>query len=174
VTPDLNRLRASLDALREPFEEIEFEYVDDPDWGEPSDTSYLTAADRSNPDIMDNVGAMAATNQLISWFGRDCVGFVGLWRHQPDLPIERAPVVRLDTEGQYFLVATTVPDYLAISGKEASFARIRDALTAVGFTVSSSRQAIWHAVDLIEGKRPDAYHSELYNQARARRGLKPI
>ena len=42
--------------------------------------SDLTATDRKDLDILSNVDAMVATNELISWFGRDIHGFLGLWR----------------------------------------------------------------------------------------------
>jgi hypothetical protein len=173
VTPDVNRLRRSLDQLHETLERIEFEFVDDPRWAKPSDFSYLTDADRGDPDIMDNVDAMAATNELIAWFGQDFEGYVGLWRGPNGLSLDEAPVVRLDSEGQYYIVAVTVSDYLAISVdrvEEEAFEEIRRALIAAGFDVRGSREEIWAAID---GKRksPNDYRLALYNQ---RRGLRAI
>ena len=80
MTPDLRRLQESSDTLGPIFEQLELELVDDPAWEEPSDTSYLSETDRANPDIVANVDAMTKTNRLISWFGRDMEGFVGIWR----------------------------------------------------------------------------------------------
>src|SRR5258705_8187271 len=80
MTPDLVKLRDSLPTLGPIVERLELELIDDPSWGEPSDTSYLTDDDRQNPDIAANVEAMAETNRLISWFGRDAEGYLGLWR----------------------------------------------------------------------------------------------
>jgi hypothetical protein len=91
MTPDVDRLRRSLDQLRDPIERIEFEFVDDPQWAEPSDTSYLTDGARANPDIMANVEAMGAMNKLIAWFGRDFEGYVGLWRGPSVLSLDEAP-----------------------------------------------------------------------------------
>ena len=172
MTPDLIRLRTSLDELSESLSEIEFEYIDDPAWAEPSDTSYLNDIDRANPDIMDNVTAMTATNRLIAWFGKDDEGFIGLWRSSAQLPIEGCQVVRLDSEGQYSLVAATVPDYIAISVLESSFEATRDALIAAGFLVSPSRDAIWDAIKKQE--EPNTFRNDLYNQGRIRRGLKAV
>src|SRR4051812_37223145 len=118
MTPDLVRLRKALEDLEDIVDAVELELVEDPDWAEPSDTSYLTRADRANPDIVANVSAMAVTNKLIAWFGKDSEGYVGLWRGPKQRPIETAPVVRLDSEGQYEIVAATIPDYLAISVPE--------------------------------------------------------
>ena len=80
MTPDIVKLRESIPTLESIIERLELELVDDPSWGEPSDTSYLSDADRQNPDIAANVDAMAATNKLIAWFGRDAEGYLGLWR----------------------------------------------------------------------------------------------
>lgn len=172
MTPDINRLRRAMDKLRQPLDEIEFEYVDDPAWPEPSDASYLNDTDRADPEIMDNVDAMAATNQLIAWFGKDDEGYIGLWRSSAQWPIEQCPVVRLDTEGQYTLIAATVPDYITISVQVSSFEMTRKALMAEGFTVSSSLDGIRDALGHRE--EPNQYRNGLYNQGRIRRGLKPV
>jgi hypothetical protein len=172
MTPDVSRLRKALTNLPDVLDQFEFEFVDDPNWPEPSDTSYFNDNDRANPDIMANVEAMDATNKLIAWFGRDQEGFVGLWRQPGGLPLERAPVVRLDSEGQYSLVAATVPDYIAISVDDDAFSETRASLVAAGFNVAASREEIWDALDGIGD--PNAFRHKLYNQGRARRGLKPI
>jgi hypothetical protein len=172
MTPDVDRLRGSLDRLHDLLERIEFEFVDDPHWAEPSDTSYLNDADRADPDIMDNVEAMAATNKLIAWFGRDVEGYVGLWRGPNDLPLHEAQVVRLDSEGQYSIVAATVPDYLAMTADDDAFESSRAELIAAGFSVRTSRKAIWAVID--GEAKPNEFRDALYNEARARRGLPPI
>ena len=172
MTPDVTRLREKLDELESLVSELELELVDDPHWAEPSDTSYLSAKDRENPDIMSNVEAMAATNKLIAWFGRDMEGFVGLWRGPDSAPLEKAPVLRLDSEGQYDMVAATIGDYLLISASGDDFAANRTTLVEAGFDVASSPDAIWDALDGFAC--PNDYRHVLYNEARVRRGLKPI
>jgi hypothetical protein len=172
MTPDVKRLHCVLAKLHDVLDEIKFELVDDPQWPEPSDTSYLNDDDRANPDIMANVEAMTETNSLIAWFGRDLQGFIGLWRGPVSLPLELAPVVRLDSEGQYSLLATTVPGYIAASVDDESFDDTRAALIAAGFDVLASRKEIWAALDGIID--PNAFRHELYNQGRARRGLVPV
>ena len=169
MTPDLQRLRDKQSELASILERLELELVDDPAWGEPSDTSYLSAADRANPDIMANVAAMAATNKLVSWFGRDMEGFVGLWRGADDRPLVQAPVLRLDTEGQYSIVAATIPDYIAISVPEDEFAAAREALARAGFQVSMNADAIWGALDGFDD--PNEHRNDLYEREREERGL---
>ena len=170
MTPELTRLRESLPALGPIIERLELELVDDPSWGEPSDTSYLSESERENPDIAANVDAMAETNKLIAWFGRDAEGFLGLWRGPSNRDLAASPVVRLDTEGQYSIVAATIADYLAIAMPEDEFASTRETLTNAGFAVGFNPDAIWGALDGIPDD-PNSYRNELYEQNRVSRGL---
>lgn len=172
MTPDIERLRNSLDQLRDQVDYLELELVDDPKWAEPSDTSYLNDNDRADPDIMANVDAMAQTNQLIAWFGRDQEGFVGLWRGAAKQALEKAPVVRLDTEGQYELVATNIGDYIAISVDEEDFDDTRSALVTAGFEVGASDEVIWSSLRDLDD--PNDYRDKLYNEGRKQRGLEPV
>ena len=172
MTPDLVRLREQFGQLGQLVEALELELVDDPSWAEPSDTSYLSEKDRQNPDIVANVEAMAATNRLIYWFGRDMEGYLGLWRGPDELPLERAPVVQLDSEGQYSVVASTIPNYLAIAWSEEAFERASQALIKVGFSVADSPEAISEAAEAYAS--PNEYRHRLYNEGRVRRGLQPV
>lgn len=144
---DLTLLRKNQEDLEDLIESLELELVDDPRWGAPSDSSYLSAKDRKDPAIMANVAAMDATNELIDWFGKDMEGFVGFWRGPEKTPIDKAFVVRLDTEGQYALVARNVGDYLLVSADHDDFDDNRDALVNVGFEVSASIDDIWESVE---------------------------
>ncbi|HEU5073419.1 MAG TPA: hypothetical protein VFU02_04590, partial [Polyangiaceae bacterium] len=85
--------------------------------------------------------------------------------------LEHAPVVRLDTEGQYSIVARTIGDYVAISVDEDDFDDARAALVAAGFEVSASADDIWASIEDIED--PNEYRGKLYNAGRVRRGLDP-
>jgi hypothetical protein len=172
MTPELERLRRSLEQLDDLVNELELTLVDDPRWGEPSETSYLNDEDRADPDIMSNVEAMAATNELIAWFGQDNEGYLGLWRGPKNTHLPEAPVVQLDSEGQYRLVAPSIGNYLAIASSEDDFARTRQVLLDAGFAVEASREAIWATLERYDS--PNDYRHKLYNQARVRRGLEPI
>src|SRR5690606_28202499 len=94
------------------------------------------------------------------------------WRGPHNRPLTEAPVVRLDSEGQYSIVAASVPEYLAIAMPEDEFASTRDALTAAGFKVGFNPDAIWGALDAFDDD-PNAYRAELYERARVARGLAP-
>lgn len=116
---------------------------------------------------------MQATNKLISWFGEDNERYVGLWRGPDDIPLEQAQVVRLDSEGQYELVADTIANYLAISCDEDEFPHIRQLLTTAGFSVANSIDEIWQRIDdsIVQ---PNDYRNRLYNDARILRGADPV
>ena len=53
MTTDVKRLQTVLADLAGVLDQLEFEFVDDPNWPEPSDTSYLDDSDRADPDIHD-------------------------------------------------------------------------------------------------------------------------
>ncbi|MEG9226461.1 hypothetical protein [Aeromicrobium sp. Sec7.5] len=70
------------------------------------DTGYLTDEDRANPDIAASTRAMEETTALITWVAENVeegVAF-GYWRGPGGLPLDAAPVVALDTEGQLELL----------------------------------------------------------------------
>lgn len=175
MTPDIERLRDCLEQLAGIVDAIELELVDDPEWGEPSDTSYLGEDELANPDIRANVAAMDETNRLIAWFGRDSEGFLGLWRGPQRVELPQAPVVRLDDEGQYEVVAATVPDYLAGAAawfdaeeNDAEFSAARRELIDAGFRVAASIEEIWGSI--ADAREPNDYRDELYREYRARQG----
>lgn len=149
------------------------ELVDNPLWEEPSDFSYLNEQDLDDPDILANVKTMKETNDLISWIGRDFEGDVGLWRVPENTKLSQVPIVRLDTEGQYSIVATSIPDYIAVSCDHYEFSKNRNLLISVGFHLSESVDEIWLSVDDIY-KSANLYRGELYNPDRVKRGLEQI
>ena len=172
LTAELDRLRDQFARLHDVVAPLGLELVDDPNWTEPSNFHYLTEKDRADPHIMANVEAMCATNVLIPWFGQDNEGFVGLWRGLANTPPGSAPVVRLDSEGQYALVADGIGNYLAISRDEDDFAEVRTTLVDAGFAVADEYEDIWGTT---EGHAcPNAYRHLLYNAGLARRGLPPV
>lgn len=71
------------------------------------DTGHLSSEDLANPDIAANVAAIAETAALITWVAEDEDEgrAYGYWRGPADLPVASAPVVSLDNEGQFELLA---------------------------------------------------------------------
>jgi hypothetical protein len=102
------------------------------------------------------------------------MGYVGLWRGPGRHPLAGAPVVVLDTEGQYAIAATNVADFIAISADDEDFKETVKALVAAGFSPRKSQDAIWKTLDARKGDDPNEYRRTLYNEGRKKRGLKPI
>lgn len=106
MTPDLELLKNKRNQIKEIIDELQLTLTDDPNWDAPSDNSYLNEEELAIPEIQDNVTAIKATNKLISWFGQDHEGFVGLWRGPNAIPLDKAQVVRLNDEANYELVVS--------------------------------------------------------------------
>jgi hypothetical protein len=172
MTPDLVKLRAKQKSLRVVLDNLELTLVDEAQWTKPSDTSYLNDASRANPDVMANVAAMAATNTLVAWFGEDSEGFVGLWRGVACRPLASSPVVKLDTEGQYEIVAMTVPDYIAISVSKDDFDETRKALVKAGLKVGRDRDAIWAKLNEWSDD-PNEFRNSLYDHIKKKKRSQP-
>lgn len=170
---DIFILKRNLNKLGAIVEYLELELVDDYLWGEPSDFSYLNDRDLADPDIVSNVKAMKKTNGFISWVGQDFEGFIGLWNGPENVSCNKAPVVRLDSEGQYRIVAKTIPDYIAVSCDPDDFVNNRELLIYIGLSVSSSIDEIWSSVNDIYTHAND-YRDREYNNERIECGLAAI
>ncbi|RTL71371.1 MAG: hypothetical protein EKK41_10365 [Hyphomicrobiales bacterium] len=157
-------LRSSRSRIGPVLERCGFVFPDAATYVPPDDTSYLNDQDRANPDIMANVAAMAATNADIAWLGQYAEGWVGIWR-------ATGHVVRLDTEGQYEILARDVGDFLAraaLGYGEPWDDALTGLLAAQGFKVSASLEA---ALALI-ADAPDVngLRDALYVKLRAKDG----
>ncbi len=97
------------------------------------DTSYLTAEDRANPEIMANVEAIAQTAALIEWASVEPDRAVGYWRGPAGTPPAQAPVVTFDSEGQFHLAgATSVTELYAHELEEMLLGEDDDVLAERG------------------------------------------
>ncbi|MGP0068680.1 MAG: hypothetical protein ACLQGP_34400 [Isosphaeraceae bacterium] len=73
-------------------------------WAPWSDTTYLTDADRSNPDIMANVRAIQEVCGYIAFVAAgQNEQFFGYWRGPGRRKVARSPLVVRDDEGQFHL-----------------------------------------------------------------------
>lgn len=178
MTPEIELLRTHPDLIRFLQEKTDFELVDQ-DWNEPSDVSYLSAAKREEPVMKAILEAAEETNALIAWFGQNpCnseIG-VGLWRGPEHTPLDRAPVVVLDDEGEYRLVAATVGDYLLSAVAPAAFEESQPLLAAAGLAVSTTWDEIITRIGrfLEAATDPSEFFDSRYNVHRAARGLPPL
>ena len=82
-----------------------------------------------------------------------------------------APVVRLDTEGQYELCGTSVANYLA-NAEPDCFDASRELLTNLGLSVLESPKAVWNSIRGMTS--PNDVRHAFYNEGRVKRGLAPF
>ncbi len=136
------------------------------------DTSYLSAADRANPDIMANVRAIAAVCELIAFVAADQEDeYYGYWRGPGKRAVADSPIVKLDNEGQFSLCAgTTLAE--ALLGQtygEEQFTDLRDWFRSIGIaTAAESPEDIEYRKD---ESSPEAIHKDLYYRYRKEAGL---
>jgi len=137
------------------------------DWTPWLDTSYLSDADRANPDITANVRAMAEVCALIVFIAADEEGqYLGYWRGPGRRPVAKSPLVFLDNEGQFNLCAgTTFAEALLwLRPDEEEFGELRDWFVSLGIEVEAQSSD-----DLAEPKEtspPDRLHRELFARYR--------
>ena len=137
IPSDLMLLLPHSDMLQELLNiEVRFE----PDWAPWEDTSYLSESDRTNPDIMANVYAMAETNAMMSFVAKhEMEGYVGYWRGPEKRLIAISPLVRLDNEGQYqFCPGSSFAEaILSFTWSHEDFVTARDWMKGVGVQVAA-------------------------------------
>ncbi len=107
------------------------------------DHSYLNDTDRADPDIMANVAAMKSTCEFAAFVARDGDGnLVGYWFGPENLDIAAAPIVKLDTEGQFALLeGLTLSEALLGSHvfEDADrFAQLKETFATAGITMSAN------------------------------------
>jgi hypothetical protein len=133
-------------------------------WAPWLDTSYLSAEECANPDIAANVQAIAEVCGLIAFVAADEEdNYFGYWRAIKKRPIANSPLVRLDNEGQFELLAgATFAE--AILGTQThdseQFAELRDWLRSIDIPIEweSLKDATYPKVK----DQPDDMHKELY------------
>ena len=133
---------------------------------------YLTDADRANPAIMANVEAMNETSALCCFvFVTDDGELVGYWRGPDRLELDKAPIVRLDTEGQYDLLpGRTVLQALYLLMKRGYLAErlepARRALAKLGVSATDAELAIAETDGRAAAISPGDYRKRLYTERR--------
>jgi hypothetical protein len=138
------------------------------------DMSYLNDTDRADLDVMANVAATQDVFAFIGFVGeaRDGNAY-GYWLGPDDRPIETAPIVRYDSEGQFsirrgrILAEALLADFGSPDANE--FLTLRNRLGQIGLNISAtSRQDL----KFPEVKpAPADIHIERYNVHRVSAGL---
>jgi hypothetical protein len=138
---------------------------------------YLNDDDRANPDIMCNVEAIDAVAALCSFVVvTDDSDVVGYWHGPEQLDIAVAPIVKLDTEGQFSLLGGRHLTEALVGDRvfddDAAFAEYREGFAQHGIKIEAEN---WDALPMTEPQtRPQELHLRLYNEARVKRGLEPV
>jgi hypothetical protein len=139
--------------------------------------SYLNDVDRQNPDIMANVAAINDVISLITFVAESDDGdMIGYWHGPERTPIGSAPIVKLDTEGQFDLMpGQTLAEAMLghyTYGDDERFVAGRDWLASHGIVVNATN---WHELSTpVAATRPNQLHKALYNEKRIAAGLKPV
>jgi len=139
--------------------------------------SYLNENDRQNPDIMANVAAINQVLAMITFVAESEDGdMVGYWHGPERTPLAAAPIVKLDTEGQFDLMqGRNVSEAMLGNytfGDDARFAEGRAWLASCGIAIEALN---WRGLSTPSAATPpDELHRTLYNERRVAAGLKPI
>jgi hypothetical protein len=138
--------------------------------------SYLSEQDRANPDIMANVAAIDAVLALSTVVVElDDEELLGYWHGPEGTPIDKAPILSLDTEGQFGIVSgRTLTEAIVAFGlyRDSDFARARDLWAQHGVVVAAATLS-----ELDYGafaSDPDDVHLDVYNRHRIAAGLPPF
>jgi hypothetical protein len=161
----------------DPLEAVHFRFLSDGRQSIVFDKSYLSEEDRANPDIMANVAAIDDVLGHILVVGEyDDYGAYGYWLGPESRPIESAPIVRLDTEGQFelrrgrTLAEALLLDYGSYDNDE-EFIDLRDWFNDFGVNITASSRDEFPSLDIKPS--PDDLHLERYNVHRVAAGLPP-
>jgi hypothetical protein len=142
-----------------------------PGWAPWLDTSYLTAADRKNPDIAANVRAIADVCALSTFVAaHEDQHYFGYWRGSSLLRLEEAVPISLDNEGQFAFCGTTnvAGAILSYSGGSRQFEELHDWFQSLGIgslPTNPDDLSIPRAL-----QSPSALHEELYRNYLVKNG----
>jgi hypothetical protein len=140
------------------------------------DHSYLNDKDRADPDVMANVAAMQSTCEHAAFVARnnDCKIF-GYWFGPENVDIGAAPILMLDTEGQFLqLEGLTLSEALLgnhVFEDTEKFARLKESFAKVGIAISAGS---WDELAYPSPPTdPTVFHEERYEENRSKAGLAP-
>jgi len=161
----------------DPLEAFNFQLLSDGRQSSVFDKSYLSETDRANPDIMANVAAIddVLAHMLVVGELGD-YGAYGYWLGPENRPIESAPIVRLDTEGQFELrPGRTLTEALLLdcgSYDEEEFVDLRDWFNVFVLIIPGTSRSDFLSPNI--KPTPDDLHMVRYNAHRVVAGLPPF
>jgi hypothetical protein len=168
--------RGSADAGADPLEAMGVTLLDPGESHDLLDHSYLNATDRANPDIMANVAAMQITCEHAVFVARDEDGaLIGYWLGPENVGIGAAPILKLDSEGQFALLegATLSEGLLGnhVFEDTERFAELKAAFAKVGIAIKGDS---WDDLPYPKAPTdPGVYHEKRYVENRNKAGLPP-
>jgi hypothetical protein len=141
------------------------------------DHSYLNETDRANPDTMMNVEAIDEIFKLATFVVElEDDNLLGYWHGPENIPIDQAPIIKLDNEGQFLVCqAQTLTEAILANTLrcqedkfpefKAWFAKYDIVITAANIVDIPQRQVI---------TSPGVMHNDIYNAKRVAAGLEPV
>ena len=145
--------------------------------GVANDISYLSEDELKDPDMQSNIEAMREVTALARFVAKDGQSnLYGYWLGQPSRPLHEAPIVMLDNEGQFSLLAggSLIEGVCGDQSDKKTFEAQRQRFEALGITFQAQNWNDWNRLweCLREATdHPDALHTALYNLHRQQRGL---
>lgn len=147
------------------------------------DHSYLNERDRANPDIMANIRAFDEVFALSAFVAvGDNDEIVGYWQGPDRVPLNQAPFVILDAEGQFsFLPGATITEAMVIYSLQTRFDEAElqrrfevmcESFRTVGIDIAIRDLASVRVNSV--GVGPAEIHSGAYTKFRTEAGLPPI
>ena len=164
VPPDLLVLLQNADALRQ---RTGIKFSSAPDWAPWFDTSYLSDAEKRNPDIIASVRAISEVCGLIAFVAElEDSEYMGYWRGPTKRPVASSPLVILDNEGQFRLCAGTcfAETLLERTYGDEQFGTLKAWLQSLG--ISIPQNSIDDFAYPQEATDPNALSMELYERYR--------
>ncbi len=144
------------------------------EWAPWLDTSYLSEADRANPDIAANVRAIQEVCGLITFVAaHEDDEYFGYWRGPGKRAVADSPLVKLDNEGQFSFCggSTFAEAVLSEAVDDEQFDQWRSWMVSLGIAVTASSPGALKYPK--EKPSPDQLHSELYRRYLRESGIEP-
>jgi hypothetical protein len=141
------------------------------------DHSYLNETDRANPDTMMNVEAINEVFSLATFVVElEDDHILGYWHGSENTPINQAPIIKFDNEGQFsvcrgnnlteaIIVETMSYQEEKFPEFKTWFAKYDILIAAANIVDIPQRQAI---------TSPGVMHNDRYNAKRVAAGLEPV
>lgn len=141
------------------------------------DGSYLSEDDLKDPDTASNVKATEEMFKMITFVVQnDDSDLIGYWHGPQGTPLESAPIVKYDTEGQFSLLRGSglseamLGEYAYDNDEE--FTEYKEWFGGFGIEINAGS---YDELACPEGAvDPHDLHRELYNKNRVTFGLEPV